>query len=94
MPTYTTVYKNKTFAHEKVELDGKQFENCDFKDCLVIIETGETKISNCRIDNCRLVLKGNAYTIGQIITLFTRGRPLRVAEFDETGSFYPEGEGG
>jgi hypothetical protein len=36
------------------------------------------------------MLKGNAYTIGQILALFAKDRPLKVAEFDETGSFFPE----
>lgn len=94
MPSYSVTYKNKTFSGEKVELDDKAFENCTFKDCMVIVDKGETRLSNCRIENCRLLLKGNAYTIGQIITLFTKGSPLKVAEFDETGSFFPAGEGG
>ncbi len=93
MSAYTRTYKNKTFDSEKVELDGKRFENCDFKNCLVIVEQGDTRLINCRIDNCKLLLKGNAYTIGQIITLFTRGGSLKVAEFDETGSFFPAAEG-
>ena len=44
MPDYSITFKNKTFTHEKVELDGKQFENCDFRDCLVILEKGETRL--------------------------------------------------
>ena len=90
MSNYSITFKNKTFTREKIELDGRQFENCDFKDCLVILERGETRLANCRIDNCRLMLRGNAYTIGQILTLFAKDRPLKVAEFDETGSFFPE----
>jgi hypothetical protein len=93
MPQYTVIYKNKTFTREKIELDGKQFKHCVFKDCLVIVERGETHLSGCSIENCQLVLRGNSYTIGQIITLFTGGGPLRVAAFDETGSFLPEGQG-
>jgi hypothetical protein len=59
---------------------------------MVIVETGQTKLTNCIVDKCKLLLQGNAYTIGQIINLFTKGRPLRVAEFDETGSFFPKKE--
>ncbi|MCX5903727.1 MAG: hypothetical protein NTV89_09735 [Proteobacteria bacterium] len=92
MPDYSITFKNKTFAHEKVELDGKQFENCDFRDCLVILEKGETRLTSCRVDHCQLLLKGNAYTIGQILALFAQDRPLKVAEFDETGSFFPEAQ--
>ncbi len=92
MSSYTRTYKNRTFQNEKVDLDGTRFENCEFKNCLVIVENGETRLINCRVDNCKLVLKGNAYTVGQIISLFTKGRPLKVAEFDETGSFFPATE--
>jgi hypothetical protein len=93
MSTYTRTYKNKTFDSEKIELDGKRFENCDFKNCLVMVEQGDTRLINCRIDNCKLLLQGNAYTIGQIITLFTKGGSFKVAEVDETGSFLPAAEG-
>jgi len=92
MPDYSITFKNKTFTREKVELDGKQFDNCDFKNCLVILERGETRLSSCRVDHCQLMLKGNAYTIGQILSLFAKDRPLKVAEFDGTGSFFPETE--
>ena len=92
MPNYNITFKNKTFTSEKVELDGKQFENCDFRDCLVILEKGETRLTSCRVDHCKLLLKGNAYTIGQILALFAQNRPLKVAEFDETGSFFPEAQ--
>ena len=92
MSTYTRTYKNKTFSHEKLELDGKRFENCDFESCLVTVKTGDTRLVNCRIDNCKLLLQGNAYTVGQIITLFTKGGSFKVAEFDETGSFFPAAE--
>jgi hypothetical protein len=89
MSDYILTYKNKTFQNEKVELDGARFENCDFNGCLVLVENGDTRLINCRVNNCKLVLKGHAYTIAQIINLFTKGRPLKVAEFDETGSFFP-----
>jgi hypothetical protein len=89
MPDYSVTFKNKTFSNEKVELDGKQFDSCDFKNCMVILERGETRLSNCRVDHCQLMLKGNAYTIGQILSLFAKDRPLKVGEFDGTGSFFP-----
>jgi hypothetical protein len=92
MPDYSIFYKNRTFTSEKVALDGKQFDNCAFKNCLVILERGETRLTSCRVDHCRLILRGNAYTIGQIIALFSGDRPLKVAEFDETGSFFPRTE--
>ena len=82
-------YKNKIFSKETVKLDDKSFENCEFRDCMIVLERGDTKITKCKFINCKLILKGNAYTVGKIINLFTKGHPLKVVEFDETGSFLP-----
>ena len=76
-------YKNSTFSREKIELDGKSFSHCTFKDCMVVLEKGETEIGNCRIEDCKLLLRGNAYTVGKIIALFTGKSPLKVLDFDE-----------
>ena len=83
MGTYTVRYKNTTFSKQKVELDGKSFSHCEFEDCMVIVETGETEISRCTFKHCQLMLKGNAYKIGKIIKLFTGSSPLKVLDFDE-----------
>jgi hypothetical protein len=80
---YKTRFKNATFTKEKIELDGKYFENCRFKDCLIILERGETDIRGSSFLNCKLLLRGNAYTIGKIIKLFTGKSPLKVLDFDE-----------
>jgi len=73
-------YKNSKFVNQKIELDGKSFSHCQFEDCLIILERGETGLSGCTMKNCKLMLKGNAYTVGKIIKLFTRENPLRVLE--------------
>jgi hypothetical protein len=54
------------------------------------LERGETNIASCSFENCQLVLKGNAHTIGKIIKLFTGRRPLKVLELDEP--LFEEGE--
>ena len=83
MGDYKARYKNAAFSKEKIELDGKYFENCKFEDCLIVLERGETDIRRSRFLNCKLSLKGNAYTIGKIIKLFTGKSPLKVLDFDE-----------
>jgi hypothetical protein len=81
--TYKTRYRNATFTKERIELDGAYFENCGFKDCLIVLERGETDIRGSSFLNCKLLLRGNAYTIGKIIKLFTGKSPLKVLDFDE-----------
>ena len=83
MEGYRTQYKNSVFSGQKLELDGKYFNHCKFKDCIIVLEKGETNIAGCSFENCKLLLKGNAYTVGKIIKLFTGKRPLKVLDFDE-----------
>ena len=83
MENYKARYKNSKFFNEKVELDGKSFIHCEFENCIIILEKGEAAVSGCSFKNCKLMLKGNAYTVGKIITLFTGKSPLRVLDMDE-----------
>jgi hypothetical protein len=71
------------FSDQKVELDGKSFIHCEFKNCIIILERGETEVSGCSFKNCKLMLKGNAYTVGKIIKLFTGKNPLKVLDMEE-----------
>jgi ribosomal protein L37AE/L43A len=71
MGDYKVRYRNAKFSNQKIELDGKSFIHCEFQDCITILERGETEISGCSFKNCKLMLKGNAYTVGRIIKLFT-----------------------
>ena len=48
-----------------------------------MLEKGDTDISGSRFENCKLLLKGNAYIVGRIIKLFTGKSPLKVLDFDE-----------
>jgi hypothetical protein len=80
MENYKVRYKNSKFSNEKVELDGKSFIHCEFGNCIVILERGETEVSGCSFKNCKLMLKGNAYTVGKIIKLFTGKSPLKVLD--------------
>jgi len=83
MDNYKVQYKNSKFSNEKITLDGKAFIHCRFEDCLIILEKGETIISGCSFKNCKLMLKGNAYTVGNIIKHFTRESPLKVLDLKE-----------
>jgi len=87
---YKVNYQNKIFKKEMVELDGHSFKNCEFRECMIVLRTGDTELKSCHFENCRLILKDNALNIGKIITTFTGKGPLRVVDFDERGMFYPE----
>lgn len=83
MERYKVQYINSTFSRQRIELDGKYFNHCQFKDCIIVLEKGDTDIAGSRFENCKLLLKGNAYIIGKIIKLFTGKSPLKVLDFDE-----------
>lgn len=80
---YKTRYKNARFSDQKVELDGKSFDHCEFENCMIVLENGETDIPGCRFKKCQLLLRGNAYTIGRIINLFSGKGPMKVVDFQE-----------
>jgi hypothetical protein len=83
MGEYKVRYKNTKLSNQKVELDEKTFIHCDFENCIFILERGETEVSGCTFKNCKLMLRGNAYTVGKIITLFTGKSPLKVLDMEE-----------
>ncbi len=79
MEGYKVRYKHFTFAGQ----NGKYFDHCLFKGCIAVLEKGDTDASGSSFQNCKLLLKGNAYTVGKIIKLFTGNSPLRVLDLDE-----------
>jgi hypothetical protein len=83
MQEYKIRYKNSKFSNEKVELDGKSFVHCEFENCIIILEEGETEISGSSFKNCKLMLRGNAYIVGRIIKLFTGKSALKVLDMEE-----------
>jgi len=83
MGEYKVRYKNSKFFNQKIELDGKSYIHCEFDNCIIILERGETELNGCRFQNCKLMLKGNAYTVGKIMKLFTGKSPLKVLEMEE-----------
>ncbi|HUL30666.1 MAG TPA: hypothetical protein VLZ03_09460 [Thermodesulfobacteriota bacterium] len=91
MGDYKVRYKNAKFSNQKIELDGKSFIHCEFQGCMILLERGETEVSGCTLKNCKLMLKGNAYTVGKIIKLFTGKSPLKVLDMEEP--LFEKGEG-
>lgn len=87
MSSFTTRYKNKKFVKERIELDGHAYENCEFEDCMIVLEKGETEIKGCKFNHCRLVLLGQALRIAKVLSLFAGGKPLKVLDFAEPGVF-------
>jgi len=80
---YKLRYKNTKFSDQKVDLEGTSFDRCEFENCMIVLERGETEITGSRFKNCQLLLRGNAYTIGKIITLFSGKGPMKVVDFQE-----------
>jgi len=74
--------KNSKFSHQKIDVDGKSYNNCEFGNCIIVLEKGETDLGGCKFKDCKLMLRGNAYTIGKIIKFFTGKCPLKVLNFD------------
>jgi hypothetical protein len=80
-------YRNKKFVQERIELDGHGYENCEFEDCLIVLEKGETEIKGCTFNRCRLMLRGQALHLAKILQLFIGDKPLKVLDFTEPGIF-------
>jgi len=85
--TFHTLYKNKKFVKERVELDGHSYQHCEFEGCLIVLEKGETELEGCTFRDCRLMLLGQALRIAKILQLFIGEKPLRVLDFAEPGIF-------
>src|SRR4030065_1252026 len=83
MENYKVQYKNTRFSNQEIELDEKSFFHCEFENGIIILEKGETEVSGSSFKNCKLMLRGNAYTVGKIIKLFTGKSPLKVLDVEE-----------
>jgi hypothetical protein len=92
MVGYRVKHRNAKFHRQRIELDGKDFEHCEFRECLIVLETGDTRLRGCSFQNCKLMLRGNAYIVGQIIRTFTGKSPLKVLDLNEPLFNTPETE--
>lgn len=93
MGEYKINYKNAKFTGQKIEVDGTSYSNCEFRDCVIVVEKGDTDLGGCRFHNCKLMLRGNAYTVGKLIKLFTGKSPLKVLDLNEPLFESPEADG-
>ena len=59
---------------------------------MIVLREGSTELKGCRFDNCKLILKENAFTVGKILQVFTGKGPVKVVDFDEKGMFSPQDE--
>jgi hypothetical protein len=82
-----TRFRNKKFTKERIQLDGHGYENCEFVECLIVLEKGETEIKSCQFKKCQILLLGQALQIAKILQLFLGEKPLRVLDFAEPGIF-------
>ncbi len=82
-----TRYRNKKFVKERIHLDGHAYENCEFGECLIVLEKGETEIQGCQFKKCQILLIGQALQIAKILQIFIGDKPLRVLDFAEPGIF-------
>jgi hypothetical protein len=87
MSPITRKYKNKKFMKERIQLDGSAYENCEFHECLIVLERGETEIKGCQAHQCKLLLLGPALQIAKILQTFLGDKPLRILDFAEPGIF-------
>jgi len=78
-----TRYKNKKFVRERIQLDGNAYENCEFQECLIVLEKGETEIKSCRVHKCQFLLLEPALQIARVLQTFLGDKPLRVLDFSE-----------
>lgn len=88
---FKTRYKNRTFQREVIELEKHSYRNCEFRDCMIILRAGDTELKSCTFSGCKLILKGNALTIGKILKMFSGEGPLKVVDYDEEGVFHKIG---
>jgi hypothetical protein len=82
MSGYLRSFENRAFSRERIELDGASYTGCSFTECIFVLETGDAALSRCTFEKCQLVLRGNAYTVAQIIRLFTKDGPVKVLDLE------------
>lgn len=90
MEAYRVRHRNGRFSNRRIELHGKSFGHGRFENCLIILERGDTHLAGCTFTNCKLMLRGNAYTLGRIIKLLTGKSPSKVLDLDEPSFERPE----
>ena len=64
--------ENKTFEDQTVEIDGKEFKGCVFKNCLIQFNgKAQMGLSNCQFHGCSLGMSGAAgLTVGYLKAIY------------------------
>lgn len=50
------VIQNETIKNEEVRIDFKEYRNCKFKNCEIILEWGIFRLGSCNFDSCTFIL--------------------------------------
>jgi hypothetical protein len=62
--------RDEIYEKQKILLDGASWRACSFKECEILINTGDFSIEYSHFNNCKLLLGEKATTVAQIIKLF------------------------
>lgn len=77
-----TTFKNKTFKNDEIVVDGNEYIDCRFDNCVLVFEGGEPPVfSGCRFSNIKIQLQGDASrTTSYLNKLFNNGLPAEVEQ--------------
>lgn len=53
----TPLTTNKNFKDETIHIDFNRYQNCDFKDCTIVLEYGICSMSHCEFHSCNFIAK-------------------------------------
>lgn len=70
--------RDELYENQKIALDGTSWWACSFKECELLIDTGDLSLDYCTFNNCKLVLGEKAATVAKVIQMFNPG--LQIAE--------------
>ncbi len=71
-------FRDEIYENQKIVLDGFSWWACTFNECELTISTGDLNMDFCNLNNCKVLLEGNAATIAKVIKLFNPG--LQIIE--------------
>lgn len=74
----------RTLEGLSISVDGYDWEECNFKDCEIILAEGDLSMAGCNFRDCRLTLRDKALAVGKIIELFMKGKPVKFINKGKT----------
>ncbi len=73
--------ENQTFTKKRIELDGTQFQNCTFVECLLVYKgTDGTAMNGCQLDNTGFAFEGNAAKTIELLAAMHKGGFAELVE--------------